>query len=46
LLAIQRLHLPVEAATIEEFSKKCVASAAPQPIVIDGHDPSHYKVAA
>jgi DNA-binding transcriptional regulator YiaG len=46
LLAIQRLRLDVEESTIEQLSEKCVVAAAPQPIVIDGHDPSHYKIAA
>jgi len=43
LLAIQRLKLEVEPEPIEELSGRCIAGAAPQPIHINGNDPSHYK---
>jgi transcriptional regulator with XRE-family HTH domain len=43
LLAIQRLELDVAESTIEELSGRCIATAAPQQIVIDGSDPSHYR---
>lgn len=46
LLSVQRLGLQGEPSTIEELSQRCIAKAGPQPIVIDGHDPSHYKSAA
>jgi DNA-binding transcriptional regulator YiaG len=43
LLAIQRLGLQTEPGSIEELSQRCVPSAAPQPILIDGNDPSDYR---
>lgn len=43
LLAVERLKLSVPASTIEELSGRCVASAAPQPIIIDGHNPNDYR---
>lgn len=43
LLAIERLNLKSTADNVEELSKWCVATAAPQPIAIDGHDPSDYR---
>jgi DNA-binding transcriptional regulator YiaG len=44
LLAIQRLELEVEESTIEELSARCVATARAQRIVIDGSDPSNYRL--
>ena len=46
LLAIQHLDLDVASSTIEELSARCVASAAPQRIRIDGRDPSDYRLLA
>jgi DNA-binding transcriptional regulator YiaG len=46
LLAIERLSLKVDSKTVAELSSRCVPSAAPKQIIIDGHDPSHYKEAA
>jgi DNA-binding transcriptional regulator YiaG len=46
LLAIEQLNLEVKPATILEVSKRCIPTAGPQPITIDGEDPNHYKVAA
>jgi transcriptional regulator with XRE-family HTH domain len=43
LLAIQHLKLEVEPEPIEELSERCIAGAAPQPILINGNDPSHYS---
>lgn len=43
LLAIQRLALDVQPEPIEELSERCVAGAAPQPILIDGNDPDDYR---
>jgi len=43
LLVVQRLELDVPESTVEELSGRCVATAAPQQIVIDGSDPSHYR---
>jgi DNA-binding transcriptional regulator YiaG len=43
LLAIQHLKLDVEPEPIEELSERCIASAAPQPILINGNDPYHYR---
>jgi DNA-binding transcriptional regulator YiaG len=43
LLAIQHLKLEVEQEPIEELSERCIAGAAPQPIHINGNDPSHYR---
>ena len=40
-LAIERLRLAD--VGIEDLSRRCVAAAAPQRILIDGHDPSNYK---
>jgi DNA-binding transcriptional regulator YiaG len=46
LLAIEALNLHVKHSTIVELSQMCTPSAEPQRILIDGHDPSHYKLAA
>lgn len=46
LLAIEQLELSVDAPTVSELSEWCVPSAASKQIIIDGHDPSHYKQAA
>lgn len=43
LLAVERLGLKSETDSVEELSAWCVASAAPQPILIDGNDPSDYR---
>jgi DNA-binding transcriptional regulator YiaG len=43
LLAVERLNLKSESDSVEEMSRWCVATAAPQPIVIDGNDPSNYR---
>jgi DNA-binding transcriptional regulator YiaG len=43
LLAVERLGLKSKAESLEELSGWCVATAAPQQIVIDGSDPAHYK---
>jgi DNA-binding transcriptional regulator YiaG len=45
-LAIQRLELHVSATSIEALSQKCVPTAELQRIVIDGHDPEHYRAKA
>lgn len=42
LLAVERLGLTVEADSVETLSGRCVPTAAPQQIFIDGKDPSHY----
>jgi DNA-binding transcriptional regulator YiaG len=43
LLATQRLNLEdVRDEPIEILSERCVASATPQPININGEDPNHY----
>jgi DNA-binding transcriptional regulator YiaG len=46
LLAIEKLELTIGGKTVSELSERCVPSAASKQIVIDGHDPSHYKQAA
>ena len=46
LLVVERLKLTTEIGSVEELSGRCVPTAAPQQIVIDGHDPAHYKLAA
>jgi len=46
LLAIERLDLEADESTIEELSARCVATAAPQRIVIDGSDPASYRLLA
>ena len=46
LLAAERLKLGMPAETIEKLSERCIAAAAPQPILIDGKDPEHYFVVA
>jgi DNA-binding transcriptional regulator YiaG len=46
LLAIEALGLEDAPAKVAEVSEKCIPSATHQPIVIDGHDPSHYRLAA
>ena len=43
LLAVERLKLKVGTDSVEELSGWCVATAAPQPILIDGNDPSDYR---
>lgn len=43
LLAAERLKLKVKTDSVEELSGWCVTTAAPQPIVIDGKDPAHYR---
>jgi DNA-binding transcriptional regulator YiaG len=42
LLAVQRLRLDVQFEPIEVLSERCVAAAAPQPILINGADPDNY----
>ena len=42
LLAAERLELKDGAESVEELSRWCVATAASQPILIDGNDPAHY----
>jgi transcriptional regulator with XRE-family HTH domain len=46
LLAIEKLELTVDGKTVSELSERCLPSAASKQIVIDGHDPSHYRQAA
>ncbi len=46
MLAVQRLELELEGATIDALSERCVPSADAQQILIDGHDPSRYLLAA
>jgi DNA-binding transcriptional regulator YiaG len=46
LLAIEKLGLKADGKTVTELSERCVPSAASKQIVIDGHDPMHYKQAA
>lgn len=46
LLMVEKLKLNVSTGTVAELSGNCVPTAASQPIRIDGHDPSHYKIAA
>lgn len=43
LLAVERLKLNVEAMGVEDLSGRCVPTAAPQQIIIDGNDPAHYR---
>jgi len=43
LLTIERLGLKAETDSVEELSGWCVTTAAPQQILIDGKDPSHYR---
>jgi DNA-binding transcriptional regulator YiaG len=43
MLATERLELDVERLTIDEVSARCVPSATPQQIVIDGSDPADYR---
>lgn len=42
LLAIERLKLKVRAGSIEQLSERCIETAKPQPIAINGNDPAHY----
>jgi transcriptional regulator with XRE-family HTH domain len=42
LLATERLKLDIPKESIEELSKRCVVTAASQPILINGEDPDHY----
>ncbi len=44
LLAIERLHLPIDGKTIADISARCVPSAKPQQIVIDGSNPAEYRL--
>ena len=46
LLAIEQLGLTIDGQTISAISERCVPSAAPKRIVIDGSDPAHYRQAA
>ena len=46
LLAIEKLGLKLDGETVSELSERCVPSAASKQIVIDGHDPAHYRKAA
>jgi DNA-binding transcriptional regulator YiaG len=46
LLAIEQLVLRIDGKTVSELSGRCVPSAGANQIVIDGHDPQHYKQAA
>ena len=46
LLAIEKLALKLDGETISELSERCVPSRSSMQIVIDGHDPAHYKQAA
>ena len=43
LLAIERLELKVDDSTIADLSGRCVATAMPQQIIIDGRDPTNYR---
>jgi hypothetical protein len=36
----------IDGKTVSELSDRCVPSAGSNQIVIDGHDPLHYKQAA
>jgi DNA-binding transcriptional regulator YiaG len=44
--AVEVLGLEVEDATIDALSEKCIPTADVQQITIEGHDPSHYRLAA
>jgi transcriptional regulator with XRE-family HTH domain len=44
--AVQSLDLTVRGNTIDALSERCVPSAESQQIVIDGHDPHRYAIAA
>ena len=46
LLMVERLGLEKPAKTVAELSSHCVPTAATQPILIDGKDPSDYRIAA
>ena len=41
--ATQELGLPTD-TKVAEISGWCVQGADPQPLVIDGHDPSNYRL--
>ncbi|HEV2629526.1 MAG TPA: helix-turn-helix transcriptional regulator [Pseudolabrys sp.] len=43
LLAVERLNLSNGTDSVEGLSGRCVPTAAPQQILIDGHDPTHYR---
>jgi DNA-binding transcriptional regulator YiaG len=44
LLAIEKLKLDIDGTTIDQISARCKPNATPQSIVIDGRDPSDYRV--
>jgi len=46
LLMVERLELEKTIKTVAELSSQCVPTAATQPIMIDGKDPSDYRIAA
>lgn len=43
LLSVERLNLTVGTDSVENLSGRCVPTAAPQQILIDGNDPAHYR---
>jgi DNA-binding transcriptional regulator YiaG len=43
LLAVERLELNADVDGVESLSGRCVPTAAPQQILIDGNDPAHYR---
>lgn len=43
LITVERLKLKSTADNVEELSQWCITTAAPQPIVIDGNDPTNYR---
>lgn len=45
IAATERLRLPHD-ATVEEIAGWCIPSASTPPLVIDGSDPSNYRLAA
>lgn len=46
LLAVERLAIDVDSATVAELSGRCVPTAQAQEIRIDGHDPTQYRALA
>ncbi|MDP2409982.1 MAG: helix-turn-helix transcriptional regulator [Pseudolabrys sp.] len=43
LLAVERLKLTADVDGVESLSGRCVPTATPQQIVIDGRDPARYR---
>ena len=46
VLATERLDLNVDDISIEELSARCIATATPQSIQIDGSNPAEYRLLA